>query len=268
MTGPGAGLIRSRPVATGLEIVETAGLRTGYRPHRHDSYVIGTTAHGVQRFRYRGEERHALAGQAFILHPDERHDGRPGTEDGYGYRALHIAPRLIAEASGLGPLPFVASPVLTDAGLIQAIGALIEARVDAPSDTALVSALADLTAALERLAGRPRRKTPIAKETLRRIKVELDDTPGAAVSMSALEAAYGLSRFAIARQFRRVYGVSPMRYGLMRRLDVAKRRILAGESLADAALAAGFSDQSHMTRHFLRAFGMTPGRWQALHESR
>ncbi|WP_246423470.1 helix-turn-helix domain-containing protein [Roseospira goensis] len=62
--------------------------------------------------------------------------------------------------------------------------------------------------------------------------------------MSALKAAYGLSRFAIAR------------------------RILAGESLADAALAAGFSDQSHMTRHFLRAFGMTPGRWQALRERR
>lgn len=267
MTRPGAGLIRSRPIMAGLEIVETAGLRAGYRPHRHDSYVIGTTSHGVQRFRYRGEERHALARQAFILHPDERHDGRPGTDDGYGYRAIHIAPQHIAEASGLGPLPFVANPVLTDARLIDAIGALIEARADAPSDMALVSVLADLAGALERLAGRPRRRAPIAYETLRRIKAEIDDTPGSDVSMSALEATYGLSRFTIARQFRRCYGVSPMRYGLMRRLDAAKRRILAGESLVDAALFAGFSDQSHMTRHFLRAFGMTPGRWQALHKS-
>ncbi|MBB4284314.1 hypothetical protein GGD88_000020 [Roseospira goensis] len=55
MTRPDDGLIRSRPIAAGLEIVETAGLRTGYRPHGHDNYVIGTTSHGVQRFRYRGE---------------------------------------------------------------------------------------------------------------------------------------------------------------------------------------------------------------------
>lgn len=267
MTGPGDGLIRSRAVAPGLEVVETAGLKAGYRPHRHDSYVVGTTSHGVQRFAYRGEERRVLAGQAFVLHPDERHDGRPGTKGGYGYRALHIAPWRIAQASGSGRLPFVADPVLTDARLIAAIDALIGARDDGSSDLAVVGALADLAGALERFAGAPRRRAPVPDQALRRIKAELDDTSGSAVSMAALEAAYGVSRFTLARQFRRCYGVTPTRYGLMRRLDAAKHQILAGESLIDAALAAGFSDQSHMTRHFLRAFGMTPGRWRALQKT-
>ena len=261
------GLIRSHPVVAGLEIVEASGLRSGYSAHRHDCYVIGITSQGVQRFRYRGGERHALAGQAFVLHPDEKHDGRPGTADGYGYRAIHIAPQHITEANASGSLPFVASPVLADPGLIDAIHTLITARTETPSELALVSAIAELVDALQRHDGAQRRRTAIAFDTLRRIKAELDDAPQATIAMSALEAAYGLSRFTIARQFRRRYGVSPMRYALMRRLDVAKSQILAGRSLADAAITAGFSDQSHMTRHFLRAFGMTPGRWQSFHQN-
>ena len=53
----------------------------------------------------------------------------------------------------------------------------------------------------------------------------------------------------------------------MRRLDRAKRLIGEGGSLADAAIASGFVDQSHMNRHFKKAFGMTPGRWAALSRS-
>jgi AraC-like DNA-binding protein len=35
--------------------------------------------------------------------------------------------------------------------------------------------------------------------------------------------------------------------------------ILDGTTLVEAAAEAGFADQSHLTRHFLRAYGYTPG---------
>ena len=47
----------------------------------------------------------------------------------------------------------------------------------------------------------------------------------------------------------------------MRRLDAVRRMLIAGTPLADAAVGAGFADQSHMTRHFSKAYGLTPGRW-------
>ncbi|MEG0635015.1 MAG: helix-turn-helix domain-containing protein, partial [Pseudomonas sp.] len=34
-----------------------------------------------------------------------------------------------------------------------------------------------------------------------------------------------------------------------------------GQSLVDAALIAGFTDQSHMTRQFRSTFGIPPSRW-------
>jgi AraC-like DNA-binding protein len=43
----------------------------------------------------------------------------------------------------------------------------------------------------------------------------------------------------------------------------ARALIAAGEPLAEAAAAAGFADQPHLTRHFVRAYGYTPGAWRA-----
>ncbi len=48
---------------------------------------------------------------------------------------------------------------------------------------------------------------------------------------------------------------------IQRRLDIARRLMLGGQTLAEAALAAGFTDQSHMTRHFGQSYGLPPARW-------
>ena len=50
----------------------------------------------------------------------------------------------------------------------------------------------------------------------------------------------------------------------MRRLALARRAIEHGEPLARAAAEAGFADQSHMTRQFKRAYGLTPAHWASV----
>ena len=71
----------------------------------------------------------------------------------------------------------------------------------------------------------------------------------------------GLDRYAISRQFRELFGTSPHRFLVMRRLDRARRLIAEGLPLADIAATVGFADQSHLTRHFKKCFGITPGLW-------
>ena len=85
------------------------------------------------------------------------------------------------------------------------------------------------------------------------------------VASEELEAVTGLDRYALARHFRIRLGTSPYRYLTMRRLDRAKSAIVAGHSLVEAAIMSGFADQSHMTRQFKRAFGLTPGHWHGMH---
>jgi AraC-like DNA-binding protein len=85
-----------------------------------------------------------------------------------------------------------------------------------------------------------------------------------AVTSEALEQVSGLDRFTLTRQFRTIFGTSPYHYLIMRRLEQARRLMAEGQGLTDAALGAGFADQSHFTRQFKRSYGLTPGRWRLI----
>jgi AraC-like DNA-binding protein len=98
---------------------------------------------------------------------------------------------------------------------------------------------------------------------VRSVREYIDEHATRRIGTEQLERIAGIDRWAVARQFRAAYGTSPDRYRTMRRLAIARRAIAAGAPLVDAALTAGFADQSHMTRQFKRAYGVTPGRWAA-----
>ena len=79
--------------------------------------------------------------------------------------------------------------------------------------------------------------------------------------MQKLSAITGRDRWSLSKDFRLFYGTSPSRFLALRRLDAARRQMLAGLSLADVAASTGFADQAHMTRHFTQTFGISPARW-------
>ena len=81
--------------------------------------------------------------------------------------------------------------------------------------------------------------------------------------MEELEREAGLDRWSLARHFRAAFGTSPSRFRTLRQLDRARGVVQRGTALAEAALQAGFADQSHMSRQFKRAYGLTPARWAA-----
>ena len=234
-----------------------------FAPHRHDSYALGITLYGVQSFGYRGSIQHSEAGCAFIIHPDEKHDGRAGMDEGFAYRIVYIAPALISKALGGRALPFVKDAVTRESHLHRAICAALNA-FDAPIEDlrfdGLITRLADALAACDAAPAKIQAKSERAVQTARRYLDDVLDLP----SSDKLERLTGLSRFELARQFRRRLGTSPHHYAVMRRLDRAKRQIAANVSLAEAAAASGFADQSHMTRQFTRAYGVSPGQWRTL----
>jgi AraC-like DNA-binding protein len=71
----------------------------------------------------------------------------------------------------------------------------------------------------------------------------------------------GLSRYQLIRAFARELGLTPHAYILQRRIALAQRLIRCGSDLAEVAVRAGFYDQSHLTRWFVRQFGVTPSRY-------
>ncbi len=261
--------------ADGIALMAASFRAEAFSPHSHDGYAVGFTTHGVQVFSYRGETRQTVTRRAYVLHPDERHDGRPGTAEGFGCRTAYIDPLLIRDALGNAPLPFLADPVVDDPRVIAAIRALVAEAGEVPiADplwrTSRVGALADaLCAAGNSTSNEPRhRPPPLDLPALKRARTVLEEEVETPVSAGRLEAICGLSRWELARQFRRAFGVSPYRFHLSRRIDAAARLIRAGTPLADAAAATGFADQAHFTRQFRRAHGLSPGHWRRLTDSR
>ena len=67
----------------------------------------------------------------------------------------------------------------------------------------------------------------------------------------------------LVRAFSAEFDISPHQYLVTRRVDRARRLLLAGEPPHAVAAATGFYDQSHLTRHFKRVVGTTPARYAA-----
>jgi AraC family transcriptional regulator len=85
------------------------------------------------------------------------------------------------------------------------------------------------------------------------------------VTIPAAARVAGLSPDHFVEVFRSALGCTPHQYLVRCRLRHA-RQLIASEghrrSLAEIAWVAGFADQAHLTRHFQRAFGQSPGQWR------
>jgi AraC-like DNA-binding protein len=96
-----------------------------------------------------------------------------------------------------------------------------------------------------------------------RARAYLEALPGENVTLEALASETGLSSFHLCRVFHRQVGLSPHAYQTLVRVRLAKALLADGVPISRAAVEAGFYDQPHLTRHFKRIFGVTPGRFLA-----
>jgi AraC-like DNA-binding protein len=177
---------------------------------------------------------------------------------------VHIDPALVQLAVGGVALPFVARPVCDLAGWPRAMRADLwgdDADCDELARTDLIAAAAQLLAHLS--STRARAAAPLALAGLWRVRERLAAAPATPLRMEELERVADLDRWALARQFRAAFGTSPRHFRTQRQLDHERRLLRQRASLAQAASAAAFADQSHMTRRFKRAYGVTPAQWTA-----
>jgi AraC-like DNA-binding protein len=255
--------------AGGVELLRAWFAGPAYQKHRHDTYAVGVTDCGVQIFDYRGAVRASTPGQVVVLYPDEVHDGRAGTDDGFGYRIIYVEPSHLLEALRAvrerpEPLPFVSEPVSTNARLSQAVAEAFRVGLDSLAVDGIVVDLVEGLVAGAHGGGSPAVNPRLDVRALERARQFLHAERTRVVHSQELESVTGLTRYELARQFKARFATSPYRYLLMRRLDFARDRIHHGRPLAEVVADAGFADQAHFTRTFKAAFGLTPARYAAL----
>jgi len=194
------------------------------------------------------------------------HDGVPVDGSPRGWRILYLDPTLVAReiADEVADKELVARPVARDPQLARHVVRLFS-QVESPAPDGLAreeSLLRCLMRVLHRHGVHGPATAPASAPVLKAIR-RLDAAPEAPTSLAELAALSGVSRFQLLRGFAREVGTTPHAYLVQRRVRLVRRLLAAGRSPADAALWAGFADQSHMTRAFVRQFGISPGRYRA-----
>jgi AraC-like DNA-binding protein len=150
-------------------------------------------------------------------------------------------------------------PLIVDAAVAGAAFRLKNALTRAvPSATEQQTAWRDLVVRLASRAEPARLEETPADRIVRRVRDYVSEHLADRVTLADLERVTGVSRFHVSRVVHSATGLPPHQYLLRLRLWRARSLIVRGMRPADAALASGFSDQSHFTRWFRRVFGMTP----------
>ena len=145
---------------------------------------------------------------------------------------------------------------MAEGGLLDRYPRLSESMTIALSVEAAAGLMPDLREHVEHARG------GLTPERRKRVVDYVADHLHEPLPIGVLADVAGMSPYHFSRIFTQTFGVSPARYVMTRRVERAKRLILDGSEMADAALASGFASQSHMSMVFKRIAGLTPSEFR------
>ena len=255
-----------RPVAVPgvAEVLHARFVRHAYPAHTHDAWTLllvdtGGVLYDLDRAHHDADRRAVT-----LLPPGVAHDGRAATADGFRKRVVYLDGGWLP-ATALGAA--VRRPALADRGLVAAVDGLHAALaggddLEAESRLALVRERVVATVPSPRGGAPtddPSRRARPGRRTVAVARERLDGGIGRAPTLADLAAELDVAATSLVRAFAREVGLPPHRYLVGRRVDAARHLLLDGVAPARVAAETGFHDQAHLTRHFRRLLGVTPG---------
>jgi AraC-like DNA-binding protein len=250
-----------RPAVPGIhEVFHARFVDHVYPPHTHDTWTVFIVDEGAVRYDLESRQHGVTGARITILPPHVVHDGRAAGVDGYRKRVLYVGTDVLPERS-IGPA--VDRPEVADPAVVRGILALHRSLHDPGDALEAESLLAVVGARLARHLGDdgdPAGERP-DHEVAAELRELLDEHRFASFTLADAADTLHVSRAHLVRSFTRAFGISPHRYVVARKIDAARARLLEGEPIADIAVGVGFHDQAHLSRHFRRHVGTTPGRF-------
>jgi AraC-like DNA-binding protein len=211
----------------------------------------------------------ATEGDVTVVHPYDVHTEDGGIESAPKWRALYVAPavvaRLYAEVTGgFGrTTPRFQGPVLADPAAAGELRTLLRAGEE--GTTGGSEFVATIRRWLEQLLRRHAADaaTPDRAPAVERARAYLQERPTQSVSLPEVGAVAGVTTSHLVRSFSRAVGLPPKSYHAQVRLARAQRLLAEGKPATWVAYECGFADQSHLSRRFKESHGLTPRAFQA-----
>lgn len=255
------------------ELLHATYIRQSFARHTHEGYAVGVIERGALGFFYRGENLVAPSGAVNLANPDEPHTGHAAGETGWTYRMFYLDAEILQQATDeiAGrpvAMPFFQAGVIHDDALARLIHQTHHSleQEDIPGLEKETRLLWMLTQLILRYADAPPALQAIGRErrAVRRVRDYIEAQYHEDLSINRLAAVANLSPFHFIRVFRNETGLPPHAFLVQVRVRKAKALLAQRCPIATAAFETGFVDQSHLTRHFKRIFGVTPGQYSKI----
>lgn len=259
------------PDVHGLLMMHAGFTTHEFAPHVHDELVIALTERGGSEFRSRGIYDHAEPGSVLVFNPGEPHSGRMAGSAGWRYRSFYLSRSnlaTLAEQIGVDPrtMPHFLANKVRDPRLLQELTRLHMLSERSASllekQTALLGSLATLFqrhGAPGPKLGDPGTERSVVANALQYLNDRYHDN----ISLADLAALADMSAYHLIRCFNKEVGLSPHAYLTQIRIRRARTLLEEGVPAAEIAVAVGLYDQSALSRHFKRIYGVTPGQYGA-----
>lgn len=253
-----------------IELLHARYISYTFARHTHEGAAIGVIEAGAEGFLYRGAFHTANMGQIVAFNANEAHTGEGADERGWRFRMFYLDSGLLKHAAEeltgkKRDVPAFADPVIqnpeTAAMLRNLHISLEEGGAALERESKFLWTFAQVTL---RHADDPASEKPLGEETsvIRRVRQYLNDHYTENVTLDDLVTVSGLSAYHLIRVFRSQVGLPPHAYLEQVRVNRARPLLRAGHPIVDVAIATGFTDQSHFSRHFKRMTGVTPGQYR------
>lgn len=249
---------------TGLSLMQADFTTHEYPQHTHDALVIAVTEQGGSVVKSRGEVQDATPSTLFVFNPEEPHGGWMGRSERWRYRSLYLTHQAldrIAAELGIAEVPYFTRNTFADPDLIAAFQSMHETLEEGRDIFEERELLVGGFGELFRRHGSGRVAIDAGRRDgalFRRVQDRMRADYAHELKLEDLAAEAGLTTFQLIGLFKRCIGMTPHAYLIQLRLGMACRHLRRGHPLVDVATEVGFYDQSALTKHFKRCYGITP----------
>jgi AraC-like DNA-binding protein len=250
-----------KPEVPGIsEVFHARFIEHTYPRHTHEDWTVFIVDDGGIRYDLDAHARGVGTSLVTVLPPHVVHDGRPATQNGFRKRVLYVGTEVLGThlIGRAADEPDIGDPALLNA--IRRLHPLLERRDDAlEAESVMATVGEELRRHLGEIpaAAPAERERPLAVALREFLDAQLFERSTLADASSVL----GATTPSLVRSFSRTFGIAPHRYVVARRVEAARKLLLAGASIAQTATDVGFYDQAHFTRHFRNHVGTTPAQF-------